>query len=192
MQNLTINLYGSYYLLSVCPVWTSMPIYLLLYYLLWFIRRHFEGRGYDVAYSSKFGMPALVTFVILAAWIIQQPDFQPSALIESKIFHLIIIGATVVTTIIYFLITRPKQWGDRWHALVMFPTLLYFVATSIPVYWKYIQLTSINNEFNPFIVSIGFCFLLLWVFLVIDDIKNKRMNQREWISIHHTNWKFKN
>jgi hypothetical protein len=190
MQNSV--LVGSHLFLSVCPIRILILIYAVIYSSLWIGRWVFEGRGYDVAHSSKFGDAALATFVITAAWIIKQSDFHPADWMEGRTFHFIIAGISIMTAIIYFLVTRPKREMDIWHAFFVFPVFLYLIATTIPVYWKYLWRDSISAGLFFAIAFIGIVLLLLWVFLVIDDIKEKRMDQRKWIAKNHPDWKFKN
>lgn len=180
----TTILYGSHYFLNAYPIYVYVLIYVFFYSLLWLGRWKFEGRGYDVAYSSKFGDIFLAAFVIIAACTIRQPDFQPSNWMESKIFHLSIAGFSIVASVIYFLFTRPKRVMDIWHALFVVPIFLYLIITTIPVYLQCVD----DDGSNLF----GFIPLFVWLTLVIYDIKKDRMDQRTWIAKNRPNWRFKN
>ena len=98
------SLFGSHLFLNAFPLWVYALIYAGFYSFLWIGRWAFEGRGYDVAYSSRFGDIALAIFVIIAANIIQQPNFYPANWMEGKNFHLIVGGISIITSIFYFFI----------------------------------------------------------------------------------------
>lgn len=176
----TTVLYGSHYFLSVYQIYVYALIYIFSFPMLWLGRWKFEGRGYDVSFSSKFGDAAFVAFIILVAYVVRQPDFHPLPWMESKLFHFTIIGISVASAIVYYFVTRPKQIMDAWHALFVFPMFMYLIVTTIPVLW-------VSPEFSS-----GLVLLLAWGAFVTCDIVEKRMNQREWIAKNRSWWEFKN
>jgi len=176
---------GSHYLLYVCPVYFMVFIQTMLYSGIPLLRWIREGKAYDIAWSSKFGDNIfLALFIISAGVMLQQPDYQPSSWMESKIFHSVVGAVSVITSIIYGIVTKPKHPADRYHAFVLFPIYLYLVTTCLPVYY--------DQPWNSSWFLFGLILLFGWFVLVLFDIAQKRMNQREWISIHHSDWKFKN
>ena len=181
MKNLILcDLSGGHNFLNAYPLYVYALIYVFFYSLLLIGRWHYEGRAYDIAYSSKFGCLSLAIFVIIGAGIIQQENFHPANWIESRAFHLITIFVSIVVAFIFIFITRPKEKMDRWFALVDLPLLFYFVITVIPIYW-YGNVTQ---------KIVGFLLLLLWLIWVIIDIKNDRLDQRKWLRKNRPNWKF--
>jgi len=177
-------IYSHYFLSAYDPIMYVL-IYVFSFPLLWLGRWKFEGKGYDIAFSSKFGDAALTAFIILVAYIMRQPDFNPTPWMESKLFHFATIGISITSAIIYFFTAKPKRVMDIWHAVFLFPVFMYLIATTIPIFLCYSFNVSI--EFFP-----GLIFLFVWAVCIAYDIIEGRMNQREWITKNRPNWRFKN
>ena len=177
------SLFGSHYFLNAYQLHVYVLIFVFGYLSLLIGRWIFEGKAYNVAYSASWGDAALTGFLVIAAWIIQQQNFIPADWMESIAFHYILISLTALSSIIYFLISTPKQVMDKFHALVIVPLFTYFILSTVPIYVLYGGLVKI---------IIGFFLLLFWLILVIYDGKNERLDQRKWIMKHHPEWKFKN
>lgn len=180
MKNLLI---GSHYFLNAYPLYVYPLIFLFGYLILLGGRKLFEGRAYNVSFSASWGCACLTGFLIIAAWIIQQPDCHPVNWMESKYFHFIVMIVSIIFTIVNILSTRPKQIMDKWwFAMFVFPLFIYFVLTTVPIYL-----------YGSLIQKIAGCdLLLLWLLLVRYDSKKERLDQRRWIRRHHPEWKFKN
>lgn len=181
MQNSVLT--GSHLILSLCPIYVMVIIQIILYSGIPLLRWIHEGKAYDIAWSSKFGDNIfLAGLIIFAGWMLQQPDYQPSAWMESGIFHSVAAVIAIVTSIIYGAVTKPKRAADRYHAFVLFPIYLYLVTPCLPVYY--------DQPGSTWWFRLGLMLLFGWFVLVLFDIAKNRMNQREWISIHRQ-WKFK-
>ena len=185
MKNLIFyDLHGGHWFLSLFhPYGLYMLSFLMGYLILLGGRKLFEGRAYNIARSADIGDIALTGFVTIGSGIIQQPNFHPAIWMESTFFHSVVTILSVLV-IIYFL--RPKlarHAMDKFHAIVIAPIFFYFVVTVAPIYWCY------GDEIQIFL---GALCIFIWVALVVYDTKTGRLDQRQWISIHRPNWKFKN
>jgi len=176
------SLFGSHYFLSAYPLYVYALIFVFGYLLLLIGRWVFEGKAYNVAFSASLGDAALTGFLVIAAWMIQQQKFIPTDWMENITFHYILICISTLSSIIYFLISTPKQVMDKFHAFAIVPFFTYFILSTIPIYILYGNLMKI---------VIGFLLLLFWLILVIYDGKKERLDQRKWISKNHPEWKFK-
>jgi len=94
-----------------------------------------------------------------------------------------VIVISIVSALIYFLITKPKQVMDAFHAVVILPAFVYFIAITIPIYL---------HTGDIILILFGLMFLVIWLLLVIWDAKRQRLDQRTWIREHRPQWKFKN
>ncbi|MES2023514.1 MAG: hypothetical protein V4439_02420 [Patescibacteria group bacterium] len=176
------DLFGSHYFLKSTPTWVLILIYGLLYSMLWIGRWYFEGAGYDVAYSSRFGDMGLAIFILIATNIIKQWYFSPANWMESKAFHFGVALFGFIMSMIYTAATKPQEVMDLWHAIFIVQIFLYLIITILPVYWHY------GNNLQKII---GLFLLLIWAGLVIYDGANERLDQRKWIEKNHPEWKFK-
>ena len=175
----TTILYGSHYFLSVYSIYWYALIYLFSFPTLWLGRIIFEGKGYDIAFSSKFGDAAFTAFIVMIAYIVRQPDFHPLPWMESKLFHLMVGGLSMVSAAIYYFVTKPKRVMDIWHALFVFPMFMFLIVTTIPVLW-------VSPQF-----SLGLLLLFVWGVLVVYDIIMGRMDQGKWIKQNLPKWQLK-
>ena len=176
------TLYGGHAFLRECPTVAQFIIYCILYSALWIGRWVFEGKGYDVAYSSKIGDFGLVLIIMMAAKVLKNPAIHPALWIESPIFHWVIGIGAILAGIIFYLVTRPKYGMDIWHSLVILPLFVYFIISVLPIYILYASHTR---------QVIALTLLLVWAGLVVYDIKSGRLDQRTWI--HRTrDWWFRN
>ena len=176
------SLFGSHYFLNACPLYVYALIFALGLSLLFIGRKIFEGKAYNVARSGDLGDTGLAGFIILAAWIIQNGNFHPALWMESGIFHSIVIVVSIISAIIYFVTALPYQKMDCWHALLIVPIFLYFIITTIPVY----------VYASPAQKIAGFMMLMVWLFTLVYDKKEDRLDQRKWIKKYRPEWKFKN
>ena len=183
MKNLIFcDLVGSHQFLNAFPLYVYALIFVGFYLLLLGGRKLFEGKAYNVARSADMGDAALTFFIILAARVIQKPNFNPAGWMETGIFHWIVAGLSFLV-IIYFLLQKPRHIMDFFHAIVIAPIFFYLIITTIPIYWCY---TGIIYKI------IGLLLLLAWAALVVYDTKKRRLDQRHWIMKHRPDWKFKN
>jgi hypothetical protein len=168
--------YGGYNFLNVLPIYWYLLIYAAEYLLLLAGRRYFEGKAYDVAFSSKFGCAFLAIFIFIAARTIQRTNFSPEDWMTGKNFQIIVAAFSILAAIIFYLVTKPKQVMDKyWFTYFICPVFIYLVLTTIPLYIKYASVKE---------AAAGFVLLILWLLSVLYDIKHERLNQRGWLRKH--------
>lgn len=176
------NSVGIYRILAILPIWaTVMILYLVTDGAMYLGRDIFEGLGYQVAYSAKFGDTMLFGVVFIAATIIKREEpylrswfFWVPWLMNGWFHLLVLIGCVALglTVSVLTLATRSGQMMDVYHDVVIAPMILYFAIALLPL--TYYAGTKIEKRWT-------FFFILIWLVLVIFDIKYDRMNQRQWI-----------
>jgi len=77
--------------------------------------------------------------------------------------------------IIWWALDRPVHWGDIYHHLFVAPLIFYLAITLLPV------ILINGTKIEKFCVV---CLALVWVTLVVFDLKHERMNQRRWLQNH--------
>lgn len=141
----------------------------------------FEGLGYQVAYSAKFGDAMLFGVVFIAATIIKREEpylrswFFWTPWLMKGWFHLLVLLGSValgITVSVLTLASRSGQMMDVYHDVVIAPMILYFAIALLPLI--YYAGTKTEKRWT-------ICFILIWLALVVFDIKYDRMNQRQWI-----------
>ena len=176
------ELVGSYWFLNQFPIFVYIVIYVLFYSILLVGRWMFEGRAYDVALSSKYGDMALGAFVVYAASMIKQQDFQTKEFMQDPGFHWIVVIVSIVITLIYIIITKPAREMDIWHGIITVPLFLYLIGTIAPVYYY-----ASSSE-----LALGVLLIAIWIILVIYDVLSGRMDQRKWIHKNRRKWVLRN
>lgn len=170
---------GIHAFLVWCPLWaTVLILYAITELVMHTGRDLFEGLGYQVAYSAKVGDAALFGVVFIVATILQRGNIVlPGWLMETHVHLLLVVGCCLLGYVVnrMTLESRLGQAMDTYHDLVIAPMILYFAITLLPVIW----LGGTTTERAATI-----CFVLIWVALVVYDIKSDRMNQRQWLQKH--------
>ncbi|MBU0999164.1 hypothetical protein KKG24_02550 [Patescibacteria group bacterium] len=170
------NSIGSYYVLSVLPIWvTALILYMVTQGVLFILRDRCEGLYYNTSYSAVLGDGALVVIVLMAAEILQRgapwPVWGRGGFFESGFFHITTLCAGILLGTVWLALDRPPQWGDRYHHAVIAPLLTYLSTTLVPV----IFLKGTGMEITATIFLI-----LLWVGLVVYDVRTDRLDQRNY------------
>jgi len=170
---------GIYAFLAWCPLWAlALILYAMTDCAIHVLRDWREGLGYQVAYSAKIGDAGLIVVVLIAATILKRGNLTlPGWLMNETtqfwiLFTGMVIGLAVSAATMK---SRSGQLADRYHDMVIAPFILFFAITLVPV----IYLGGTMTEK----ISTA-CLILLWVVLVIYDIKTERMNQRRWLEMH--------
>lgn len=166
---------GGYYLLATTPWWQT-ALFLLVFTIgiLYPGRWMFEGRAYNVAFSSNYGDIALTIIVVIGVVILQQGVSLPS-FVRTPNFHVAVgaiafmIGCALVAKKVIY---EEGQIMDIYHDIVIVPLFLYLLGILAPVI--YFGGTAAEKTF-------ALVLLALWATLVIVDIQTERMDQRRWL-----------
>ena len=158
------TLYGSYWVLALLPIWaTALILYFLVVGVLFILRDRCEGLYYNTSYSSVLGDGALLGVVLIGADILQcferVPDFTDGW------FHILVGVFSIAFGCLWLDRDKPKQWGDRYHHMVIAPMLAYLLITIVPVIF-------LNGTGIEVIATI--CLLLFWVDWVLFDYIHHR------------------
>ena len=167
---------GSHWVLANLSWWGSILIlWILTIGILPVGRLYFEGYGYNVAWSSKYGDWALIMCIVIAAFILQRPGHLPSWLISGT-YHIVCGALAVAAGILLVTVANPltrEQVMDNYHNFFVVALLFYLLATTLPVvYWG-----GMTGE-----KVIVLCLLLLWAGLVVVDFQTGRSDQRSWLA----------
>lgn len=175
------NLHGSYYVLSVWPIWaTALILYAVTMGVLFVLRDRCEGLYYNTSYSAVLGDGALVVIVLLAAGILQCGEVLFPIWAQKGSFHLLALLASIILGLFWVMIDDPKQWGDKYHHLVIAPLFMYLAVTLLPVIY-------LNGTRGEWIATI--CLVLLWAGLVAYDAKTHRLDQRNYNNLgYYLDW----
>jgi hypothetical protein len=167
-----MKLYGSYYLLSVLPIWAMYLImFIVVLGVLFILRDKYEGLYYNTSYSAVLGDGALVAVVLMAAGILQRGWVLLPTWAQGGYFHSLALVAGVILGIFWVMIDDPKQWGDKYHHLVIAPLLCYLGITLLPLIYM-------NGKWWEKVTTI--CLIFLWAGLVVYDIETNRLVQRRY------------
>jgi hypothetical protein len=167
---------GSHWLFYHTPVWASaLILYVVTLGAMHIGREYFEGLPYQVAYSAQFGDAGLIGAVLIAATILQRGEVALPGWLINGYAHLFIAASSFFIGLVVSGLTiklRSGQVMDIYHDAVIGPMFLYFAATLLPV----IYLGGNTTE-----KAATGLFVVLWLALVVYDIKDDRMNQRKWL-----------
>lgn len=180
----TSNFFGIYWVMAEVPLWA-------IYIGLWFFcigilypgRKLFEGRAYNVAFSSDFGDIALIGIFIIGAWVLQAngkvPKFANSLFYQAICF----IAALIIGIVCQFLYLdflgkkgRPFMIMDSYHNLVAIPLLAYLIfPINIPV-------MLISGNLLQWLLGVAMA--TVWTILVFIDLRTGRLDQKTWLALH--------
>ena len=169
------QLVGSHYVLLRLPILASFLILAgITVGVMHVLRDAFEGLGYQVAYSDKFGSWLLIGAVLVATWILKRGPVLSWWLI-SRAFHASAVLISLVFGFTWWSCVRPTYWGDIYYLLFIAPLLLYLALTLLPVIF-------INGKrIEKLCVT---CFALVQIVLVVIDVTGGRMSQHKWLEEH--------
>ena len=170
---------GGHYLLTRLPVWATAGIMIGILMTVLVGRSLTEGLMYNIAYSSMVGDAALMIAVLIGATILQRYTKQfvytwPRRRINHIEIMVYCISFGVITNALT-LKSRSGQVMDTYHDLIIAPILLYLAIILIPTIFRS------GNRVEKLVVS---GLVLVWLALVGVDIKQDRMNQRQWLHNH--------
>lgn len=177
IMNSNLNLVGSCWCLTVLPTWaTVLILFMVTIGVIFILRDRCEGLFYNTSYSAMIGDGTLLVVVLIAAEILKRgilPLKSPEWMSLTE-FHIFagIVGA--VLGFAWLELDQPKQWGDRYHHLVIAPLLCYLLLTLLPVIFK--NGTSVE-------ITATICLIALWAVLFVYDAKTKRLDQRKYHSL---------
>lgn len=173
------NLRGGYVVLASLPIWATITIfYLLTLFVVDAGREIFEGFSYNVSFAAKYADVGLLVCIIIGATILKRGPVLAGWM--STVNFQIICGAIVMliclamicSEVVMFKNSVSRQLVDIYHNIIIMPLFVYLLLILIPVI--YTQGTCTEKAATVI-------FLLLWVGLMIYDIKDGRLNQREWL-----------
>lgn len=173
------NFVGIHWILASTPIWfTVVILWLCTDGVIHLMRDKFEGLGYQVSYSAKFGDAGLIAAVLIAATILQRtgtyvPTWLQSGL--SQIGILAICIALGLAVSVKTLDARSGKTADVYHDVIIAPAILFFAITLMPVVWY----NARWYEASFVIIAI-----VAWGWLVRIDIAGNRLNQRQWLVRH--------
>lgn len=169
------NLYGSYYVLTMLPIWaTALIMYMLTIGVLFILRDIFEGLFYNTSYSAMLGDGALVVVGLMTAGILQRGGVSLPTWAQGILFHQFSFFAAGLLGFVWSLLDQPKQWGDRYHHAVIAPLLCYLGLTLLPViFWNGTRIE----------ITATVLLILLWAGLVVYDAVTRRLNQRQYRNV---------
>ncbi len=173
------NFVGGIYVLSALPIWATAAIIFAITLTVIFIGREIlEGIPYNIAYSAVIGDVGLTIGVLIGATILHREGVHIPQWLQNIFIHLTILLGSVLFGIIICestLDSRSGQVMDIYHDVIIAPLLLYLAITLLPIIF-------INSTRVEIISTL--CFILLWIALVVFDIRYGRINQRRWLQSH--------
>lgn len=178
------NYYGSYALLASLPIWQIVIIfYLLTLFVIDAGREKLEGFSFNVSHAARYGDVGLLIFVLIGATLLH--ELAPIQIINSwwgtsdfQIFCGVASIAIGIGNEVFVLWQHKWKFGqlvDEYHNIFIVPLFLYCLSTLAPIIWIY----GGNME-----IGATLFFLLLWLVLMIYDIKAGRLDQRPWLINH--------
>lgn len=168
---------GIFGILAGTPLWITIALlYLFTDIAIYLMRTILEGLGYQIALSAKIGDFGLLTVAAIAITILQSghayiPHWAQNVDTQVGFFLLfVVIGAVVSVATIGI---RSGRLADVYHDVVIAPAILFLMVWLVPVIWY-------NASLFEFTVALlaG----VTWVLLIIFDVKQGRMPQREWMA----------
>lgn len=177
------TLHGSHFWMIYFPDWSLVFVMLFLCYgVLFLFRDFFEGHYYDVSFSSVIGDAGLIAVIMIAADILKKQGAVPAGWLGSPIYHWFIALVAVIVGIILLAIVRYQQgwfgeYADRYHNIVIVPTLSYLLATLLPV--TYYQGSRFEKWATSFFLALWF--ILLYIDWKTDDKKTNRLDQQAYL-----------
>lgn len=168
---------GVYYVLALLPLGaTTFLLYALTLGMIFYLRDTKEGLFYNTSYSAMIGDGALLSVVVMAIGILKQGGSPPAWLAPNTQFVFACMG--VFFGVAWFLRDRPKCPADRYHHLVIAPTLFFLLLTLVPVIIK--NGTKWDMRLLGFLVAI-------WGALVVFDAVSSpnRLDQRRYYNLGH-------
>jgi hypothetical protein len=167
------DLVGIHYILAALPIWaTAMLLYIITMGVLFVLRDRSEGFFYNTSYSAMLGDAGLLAVVLMAAGVLQRGG-QPPSWLQDGGYQAFAGLAGLVFGVVWLVLDFPRQWGDRYHHMVIAPLLCYLGITLLPVIFKNGTKTEIASTISMIALFAG---------LVVYDARTKRLDQRRYIA----------
>ena len=186
---MTSELFGSHRLFATMNPWVlGVVLYFGVNAFVLLGRKIFEGRAYNVAYSSWLGSAALIGCMSIAGHVLHRPDLPLPAWLTSSMYHQIVAGVSIVIGIcmgalaIYQTTWAKSQWVDLAFNLVIAPLFMYLLATLLPVINLYLGV-NVPTIYKTMTIVL----LMLYGVTAIIDIRTGRLHQPEWVAAHLDN-----
>jgi hypothetical protein len=176
------ELNGIYAILVSMPIWSIVLVfYLLTLFVVDAGREIFEGFSYNVSFAAKYADVGLLVAILIGATILKRiPGFD--SFLGAEIFQIICVAISLLISLFMIsseVLMRQKhisrQIVDIYHNILIMPLFVFLFLTLVPVI--YLHGSNVERLTTLF-------FLLLWVVLMICDIKAGRLEQREWLVKH--------
>ena len=85
-----------------------------------------------MAWSAILGDQLLAVALVIVIVVIKRGvDLPP--LLENRYYLLLALALGIEIGVVWFLLERPKQWGDRYHHLVVAPMVAYVIFAILPI-----------------------------------------------------------
>jgi membrane-associated HD superfamily phosphohydrolase len=134
------------------------------------ILRHVREKvPYQTAWSAILGDPLLVVALLIVITIIKRGVDLPQVM-ENRYYHLLALAVGIGIGVAWFLRDRPKQWGDRYHHLVVAPMVAYMLFAVFPV----IFISGTTSEINTVL-----CLVVIYLGTAAFDWKTGLIYQRQ-------------
>lgn len=177
------ELFGSQHLFAIYSPWLlGVVLYATIMILVLLGRKIFEGRAYNVAYSSWLGGATLIGCMSIAGRALHRPDVVLPAWLASSTYHVtiaeisIMIGIFMGALAIYQTTWRESQVVDLAFNFLMAPAFIYGLVTLLPV-------TCFQG--TPFEKTATVVLIVAYLVTAIIDIRTGRLHQHEWLEVNH-------
>ena len=146
---------------------------------VWAGRKVFEGGAYNVSFASNFGDLALCVMFGIGILVLQQQNGVPPKWLQGTAMQIALLFTVTIAMVTFTVmehLSSPKQVMDIYHNAIIVPVFFYLTIMLGSVIWTSGMQTQ--QIFAAFLV-------LVWAILFIVDIKEGRLNQREWLRVHN-------
>ncbi len=176
---MTMNHLGGWYgFLFSCPIEVEILAMVFLYLnILYDIRDHFEGFGYNNSTASRTGdFFGWIVFTVIGIRNIKQITYAP-AWMDAWIFHGIMPLIMATTGIVYqaSIMKKNKETGtlaDAYHNMIIVPIIVFSLITLSPIIWLF------GSQWEILIAAGS---IAIWVIMLTLDIKKGRLQNLEWL-----------
>lgn len=168
-----------YYVLNELPIWfLALMLDVLCIDILFLGREKLEGLAYNVAFSSQYGDRALIGCVLIGASIIHRQEVVPHFL-GSGLFQFICAILAILSGHLVQIVLKSRQTMDVYHNAIIVPIFLASLAAALPMTYLYGSAVEKISTVALFGV---------WVFLLVYDAVEGRLDQRKWLAKRKVTW----
>ena len=172
------NLSGSYYLLTLYPVFQTVTVLgLISIGAMFYIRDFCEGLAYNTSRCALWGGSAMLGVIYMGISILNNTLFIPAFLLSTT-FHLlaglisIVIAIANVRTL---LAKNPRAMGtvmDTYHNLILLPGYTYLMLTLLPL------IIFCGNGWHHILLLFA---IIIYVGTLKRDMRTGRLNQPQYL-----------